>query len=223
MSTSISHLYSLKEDAYFEHIRHDVLELLPSNPQRILDVGCGSGYTGEAAKKMTGAEIVGIELDKEATEEAVHRLDYAMQGNLEELSPDTFSEGSFDCILCADVLEHMADPWQALEKLSGWLTDDGVLIASIPNIQHITTVLKILFDKWEYSDEGGILDRTHLRFFTLHTIKKMFADSGFTITHIEANASKTLKFKIATILSLSLFKPFTIYQYRVIAKKESSS
>lgn len=212
-------LYIAKSPEYFGHIREDVIELIPSGVKKVLDVGCGSGATGSAIGTRTGAEVTGIELDKTAANEAEKRLHRVLTGSLEDMPDSTFPAGYFDCIVCADVLEHMVDPWQALNRLRGWLGKDGVLIASIPSIRHITVVLRILFDRWEYCEEGGILDKTHLRFFTLYTMRRMFADCGYEIQSVRTNASRTLKFKIANLLSFGLFRPFTVYQYRITARK----
>jgi len=136
-----------------------------------------------------------------------------------ELIELDFPNEYFDCIIYADVLEHLKNPENVLIKHREKLNDNGYIIASIPNIQYIRPVLSILFDKLEYA-EAGILDRTHLRFFTLHTIKKMFADTGFEIIKINDNRNESLKFKIINMLSFNLLKKFSVFQYLILAKKK---
>ena len=203
---------------YYNNLRTDVLELLPNKLSKILEAGCGEGFTGEEAKKRTGAEITGIELFNDAAEKARTRLDKVIGGNLELIELD-FPNEYFDCIIYADVLEHLKNPENVLIKHREKLNDNGYIIASIPNIQYIRPVLSILFDKLEYA-EAGILDRTHLRFFTLHTIKKMFADTGFEIIKINDNRNESLKFKIINMLSFNLLKKFSVFQYLILAKKK---
>jgi 2-polyprenyl-3-methyl-5-hydroxy-6-metoxy-1,4-benzoquinol methylase len=139
-------------------------------------------------------------------------------GDIEDLNLD-FPEGYFDCILCADVLEHTKNPWEVLRKLYGYLDDEGILIASIPNIRHIVPILKILFDRFEY-EESGILDKTHLRFFTLHTMKQMFEENGYRITRIESNRSSSWKFWLLNLFSIGLMRQLSIYQYVIVAQKK---
>ena len=202
---------------YYNNLRTDVLELLPLNSKKILEAGCGEGYTGEEAKKRTGAEVTGIELFEEAAAKAKTRLDRVIIGDLEQINLD-YPDKYFDCILYADVLEHLKNPEKVLSNHFRKLSDKGYIIASIPNIQYIRPVLSILSDKLEYED-AGILDRTHLRFFTLHTIKKMFSECGFEIIKINTNSNDSLKFKIINNLSFGLTKKFSVFQYLILAKK----
>ncbi len=128
-----SEMYSEKSEAYYGLVRHDVLALIPAGTKRILDVGCGNGDTGFAAKHLHGAqEVVGIEFFDSAANVAKGKLDKVVTGDIEHLDLD-FPESYFDCIICADVLEHTRDPWEVLKKLRRYLDDHGVLIASIPN------------------------------------------------------------------------------------------
>ena len=206
---------------YYNNLRTDVLELLPPNLSRILEAGCGEGYTGAEAKKRTGAEVIGIELFIDAALKAKTRLDNVITGDLEYIELD-YPDKYFDCILYADVLEHLKNPERVLIKHRDKLGDNGFVIASIPNIQYIRPVLSILSDKLEYAD-AGILDRTHLRFFTLHTIKKMFSETGFEIIKINENRNESLKFKIINLLSCNLLKKFSVFQYLILAKKKLSN
>jgi 2-polyprenyl-3-methyl-5-hydroxy-6-metoxy-1,4-benzoquinol methylase len=211
-------VYEEKNKSYYGLVRHDVLRLVPHGTKRLLDVGCGSGDTGFAAKQLLSVqEVIGIEFYEPAAEVARRKLDQVVVGDVEQIALN-FPEGYFDCILCADVLEHTKNPWEVLRTLYHFLQNDGVLIASIPNIRHIVPLLKIIADRFEY-EESGILDRTHLRFFTLHTIKNMFHQTGYRITQMEANRSRSWKFTLLDLFFLGILRPFSIYQYVVVAKK----
>jgi 2-polyprenyl-3-methyl-5-hydroxy-6-metoxy-1,4-benzoquinol methylase len=204
---------------YYSIERGDILELLPRGVQHLLDVGCGEGVTGASAKKLCGVqEVVGIEFFEPAARKAVENLDRVIIGDVETLELD-FPPGYFDCIVCADVLEHTRDPWIVLKKLRPLLSDNGVLIASIPNIRNVIPILKILTDRFEYED-SNILDRTHLRFFTLHTIKLLFRETGFTIIRTLPEHYRSWKFILFHIATLGLLWRFSIYRYKTIAVKD---
>ena len=213
-------LHAVKADPYYGVLRNDILDLVPRTSRKLLDVGCAEGETGAAAKLRCGpgAEVVGIEAHEPAAQIARNRLDRVLMGDVELLTLDV-PDRYFDCILCSDVLEHTKNPWAVLESLRRVLSDDGVLIASLPNLRHIVPILKIVADRFEY-EPSGILDRTHLRFFTQHTMRKLLADSGFRIKRVSANRSKSWKFTLLNILSLGLLRPFSVYQYVFVCTKK---
>jgi 2-polyprenyl-3-methyl-5-hydroxy-6-metoxy-1,4-benzoquinol methylase len=215
----LNNVYSENENSYYDLPREEILNLIPSTTKHLLDVGCGSGTLAAAAKaKYKIDEVVGIEKHEGASKKAALKIDKLICGDIEKVALE-FSEKHFNCIICADILEHLVNPESILDKLKTILSDDGVLITSIPNIRHIVPLLKIIFNKFEY-ESSGILDKTHLRFFTLHTMKKMFDETGFVIQRMECNRSISLKFRVANILTLGLFKPFTVYQYIFVLKKK---
>jgi SAM-dependent methyltransferase len=210
-----------KFQEYYRSIRIDILELMPKGVKRILDLGCGEGFTGYEAKRLTDAEVIGVEIVPEIAALARARLDHVICADIEELKLD-FPDGNFDCILCGDIFEHLKDPWAVLQKIKAKLAVGGVVIASFPNIQYVTAVLKILRDKFEY-EEFGILDNTHLRFFTLHTIKKMFREQGFNIRMIRENRNRGLKMTLFNILTFGLLRKFSVVQFIVLAEKKIAS
>ena len=203
---------------YYELLRPEIFNLIPKSTKRLLDVGCAEGVLAYEAKKKYNIEnVVGVEFIERAAEIAKTRLDGVLIGDIESLNLD-FPAGYFDCVICADVLEHLKDPWKALLRLKQILNDDGAMIISLPNLRHIVPILKIISDRFEYTD-SEILDRTHLRFFTLHTMKKLFDECGLKIESISCNRSVSLKFKLANVLTFGLFKPFSVYQYIFLLKK----
>ena len=171
------------------HRRDDLLDLVPRNAKRILDVGCSVGTVGGALKaRGPEVEVTGIEFDPDAAAEARKILDQVFQLDLNagvtslDLPPDYF-----DCILFGDVLEHLVDPWGLLQMFVGHLRPGGIVITSLPNIRHIDTLFNLAIrGKWPYRDRG-IHDRTHLRFFTLSNIEDLFDSAGLNICEIRRN------------------------------------
>jgi SAM-dependent methyltransferase len=151
---------------YFSHSRPEIAAEVPVSALSILDVGCGTGRLGERLRReVPGRTVTGIELDAAAAQEAARVLDSVHQVDVEAFEVP-FATGQFDCIILADILEHLNDPWAATHRLLDFLRPGGTLIVSLPNIRNIEVMRGLLHDgRWEYQDEG-ILDRTHLRFFT---------------------------------------------------------
>jgi methionine biosynthesis protein MetW len=153
---------------------------------RVLDLGCAAGALGAALMETRGCRVVGIEMDVDAAASArqkgleVHVADLATV-DLGAL----LDRRRFDRIICADILEHLVDPEAALSRIVPLLEDGGAIIASIPNISHIDVQLMLAADRWEYVP-AGLLDRTHLRFFTVAGIRRLAEGCGLRITSLEA-------------------------------------
>ncbi len=185
--------YVNKPNDYYENERPEMIAYLPENAETVLDVGCSNGQFGAAVKKKNNAEVWGIEPFESFGKLAVAKLDKvfiaSVEGTISEL-PDRY----FDVIYFNDVLEHLLDPYSVLEQMKAKLKPNGVIISSIPNIRYFRTFFKILFKgEWDYTDQG-ILDRTHVRFFTKKSIAKMYHNAGFEIvSHEGINGSKSLK------------------------------
>lgn len=213
--------YNHKSKQYFSYVRYDVLNLIPQNVKIILDVGCGEGQTSAVAKKTLNASVaVGVEPFLAAAKVAEMNLDRVLTSDIEVLDLD-YPEGYFDCIICADVLEHTRDPWTVLKKLYYYLSDDGFLVASIPNVQNFLVIKKLLRGTFDYED-SGILDKTHLRFFTLTTIKKMFDETGYEIIKIDSNQNSGRILNILNKLTFGKLYPFTVFQYLILVKKKKA-
>ena len=168
--------------------RRDVMALVPAETRRLLDVGCSNGTLGAALKERDGARVTGIELDPAMAGQARTVLDTVHVGSVED---DTLFERLGDerygCIVFADLLEHLVDPWKALGRFVERLEPDGVVVASLPNIRHYTTIRTLLFSGyWPYRDRG-LHDRTHLRFFTLRNVRELFASAGLEVQALDRN------------------------------------
>lgn len=167
---------------YYECPRHEVAELVSEASRRILDVGCGAGVLGAFLKERQGAVVWGVEYSSHAAAKASQRLDKVFVGGIEE-HIDKLPASFFDTIICADVLEHLIDPWGVLARLGLLLAPGGELVASIPNVRHWSIIWSLLEGHWKYRD-AGILDRTHLRFFTKESIIELFDTTGFQLLEL---------------------------------------
>jgi 2-polyprenyl-3-methyl-5-hydroxy-6-metoxy-1,4-benzoquinol methylase len=159
-----------------------MLPFIPSEAHRILDVGCSFGLFGQSLR-LSGrsADLTGIEPNPPAADEATKSYDRVIVG----LFPDDMPDETFDCIVMNDVLEHMEDPWSALAASTKYLTPNGRVVASIPNVRYIAVLLRLVVGgRWDYAD-SGILDVSHLRFFTRSSIVKLFAGEGYAIDRME--------------------------------------
>ncbi|MSR46793.1 MAG: glycosyltransferase [Planctomycetes bacterium] len=165
---------------YFQHDRPEVRALVPSAARRVLDVGCGAGALGAALQfERPHVEVTGIELDPRAAARASESLARVLTGDaLARLAELT--DQSFDVVLFADLLEHLADPEVALTQARRLLAPGGSVIASLPNVRHWSVVRQLLEGEFRY-EPAGILDRTHLRFFTRQSAQRLFEASGFAV------------------------------------------
>jgi GT2 family glycosyltransferase/glycosyltransferase involved in cell wall biosynthesis/trans-aconitate methyltransferase len=169
--------------SYYENPRGDLFNLFAHPPRIVLELGCGTGATGQAIKqRYPDALVMGFELNKQAAAIARERLDWVVQGNIEQmdLASAGFRLASIDTFIAADVLEHLYNPWLMLHKLRPFLTDDAQVITSIPNSRNAGLLRELAGGSWTYRDEG-LLDWTHIRFFTRQEIEKLFSETGYRI------------------------------------------
>ena len=170
----------MDKNGYYGSEREDIIALIPDDAKRILDIGCGFGLMGKRIKeKRRSAEVIGLEAEPDAADVAKKNLDMLIVGDVESMKLP-FEHGYFDCIVYGEILEHLKNPWQVLKGHSIYLKKGGLCIASMPNISHYSIIEGLLKDRWDYRD-SGILDRTHLRFFTIGGIREMFLDAGYEI------------------------------------------
>lgn len=140
---------------------------------------------GEALKLRQTTRVVGVELEDELAAEADRRLDRVVIGDVEQLAVEGADLGErFDCVVCADVLEHLRDPWNVVQWAATMLTDDGVFVVSVPNIRHAETFWSLLVRSWWPYKPVGIFDRTHLRFFARNNLPELFYGSGLEVTDV---------------------------------------
>lgn len=206
-----------KNDNYYNMEKIRIANLVQRGPNKILDIGCASGRLGRRLKEMNKAEeLMGIEIYQPAADEASKYYDKVYRDDVESLILP-YKE-YFDYVICGDILEHLRDPWTLLDRIRGWLKPNGILISSIPNIRY-WRILKdlIILGRWDYT-EAGILDKTHLRFFTRRTYIEMLIISNFTITYKEMWLNSKKK-KLLNRCTLGIFEEFLGSQIMVVAKK----
>lgn len=175
-------------EGYHDHARPDIYDLVlrhsPTSHPRVLDLGCAAGRLGEALKTRGGALLVhGVEQDDSAAAAARTRLDRVWRGDLSELDWSGLGE-EYDVVIAADLLEHLADPWQILREARSVLASNGRVVASIPNVRYWKVVADLLFRGEFRYVEAGVLDRTHLRFFTRKGIIRLFSETGYAIEYL---------------------------------------
>jgi 2-polyprenyl-3-methyl-5-hydroxy-6-metoxy-1,4-benzoquinol methylase len=213
-----------KQDWYYGFVRKDIAPVVPEYAENVLEVGCGAGATLQWLKECGRAgRISGIELNHEAAELAFTRLDkvYAGDANMhmKNLRPE-----SHDLVLCLDVLEHLKDPWQTLKQIFELVRPGGHVVVSLPNVRHRSVLMPLLFKgQWQYT-EAGIMDRTHLRFFTRQSALEMLQQAGFSVSKVHSNYSWRNNWdKWKDILSFGLFNEFLTFQYIIRAEKPLKS
>ncbi|MCK4223722.1 MAG: class I SAM-dependent methyltransferase [candidate division Zixibacteria bacterium] len=213
-------LYKEKDNNYYGLIRHDLIQMIEGSGNKILDIGCGEGQTGWTLKKSGKAkEVVGVELIEGPAKRAEIRLDRVIHGDVEEITL-SFEPGYFDYIILADVVEHLIDPWRVIKQLSRFLSREGFLVASIPNVKYWRVLMDlIVFDRWTYH-RAGILDKGHLRFFTYTTMAEMFKTNGFELKEIKAKKSTRLANKLFNRATFGIFEKFLVPGYLVKAQRK---
>lgn len=208
-----------KNNGYFEWTRKDILPLLPEKIDRILEIGCGEGNTLTWIKSIKSCKwIAGVELSHNAALKAKKNKITCYEGNIEVMELK-IEEQTLDVILCLDVLEHLSDPWTTIKKLHKLLTPGGVIISSIPNIQHYSVTVPFIFKgNWNYS-HAGILDKTHLRFFVKKTAVELMEISGLKTDKIIWTVLRKKVDPIIIKIIPDYFKRFFEYQYLIRVKK----
>jgi len=165
--------------------RNDVLRLVPHDAHTILSVGCATGVT-ERELIAQGKNVIGIEFNSEWAREAGRYLDRVIVGDVETLSLP-LEDASIDCIIYADVLEHLRCPETVLLRHRRLLSSRGTIIVSVPNMRFWEVVFNLAIrGDWRYTD-AGILDRTHLRVFTPKSTLRMLRETGFDVHKINRN------------------------------------
>ena len=212
--------YDSKAQSYFGTPRREMLEFVPPGVNSVLEIGCGTGAFGALVKQQRGtSRYVGVELMSQAAEVARTLLDEVIVTNIEQ-NPLPFPPESFDCLVCNDVLEHLVDPWTILKTLVRFVRPGGYIVISLPNVRFSEVVKNLVIRKqWEY-EEQGVLDRTHLRFFTESSIRALFNSSGLEILQLRGiNPIKyAWRLRLLNILLLGALSDMRFMQYGCLGK-----
>jgi 2-polyprenyl-3-methyl-5-hydroxy-6-metoxy-1,4-benzoquinol methylase len=176
--------YSSKSGGYFSGARHQFVDDLPGNPSaRLLEIGCSAGNT--AAYAMAQGKCgwcCGVELCPGPAAEAAKKMDRVIVGDVEKLELH-FPPKSFDVLFLSEVLEHLVDPSAVLSKLRGLLKPGALVMAGSPNVCHQSVLRMLLKGRWDYQSQG-IMDATHLRWFSPSTYREMFESCGFIVDEV---------------------------------------
>lgn len=212
-----------KPKGYYDSIRNDMLKYIPKEAKRTLEFGCGKGGFSALLKQTNNVEAWAVEIDKESAKAAAKKLDKVINNDahkaIDEL-PDNF----FDCIIFFDILEHLVDPYSLLTSVKKKLTKNGVIVTSIPNIRYYRHLVDfVVHGNWDYKDKG-ILDKTHLRFFTYKSIVKLFNGLAFEISEIEGiHPTSSRAFKLLNMLLLGAIWDIRYKHFAVVAKPKLES
>ena len=196
----------------YETDRPDVQALVPRSAARILDLGCASGALGGSLKRRQGAEVVGIELDPGYARDAEDRLDRVVCADLVAgLEEDL---GTFDCVVAADVLEHLVDPWDALRRATALLRPGGVAVVSLPNVRSWETFRELGWrGRWPRRP-AGLFDATHLRWFALPDARELLEQAGLEVVEVDGRLLFLgWQLRVAKLLTHTPFEHFMYGQY----------
>jgi 2-polyprenyl-3-methyl-5-hydroxy-6-metoxy-1,4-benzoquinol methylase len=198
---------------YYANDREDMLKYVPKDVKKTLEIGCGCGCFSALLKKQYGIESWGIEIEKKAALEAEKKLDHVINADAKE-SLSHIPGNYFDCIILFDVIEHLEDPYSLLCSLKNKLSRKGVIITSIPNVRYWSNFKELVIKgNWDYKEQG-ILDKTHLRFFTRKSNIKMFNKLGFEILKFEGiHPTSSRTFRLVNLLLLNFLSDVKYKHY----------
>jgi len=167
------------------HRSPDLIDMMPLDAKRVIDVGCGEGKIAQEYHIRAKPEYyMGIEILPEDVAIAKQFCDECLLGNIEEFSDlEWRALSNFDLWVFGDVLEHLYDPWKILCKVHSVIPAGGQLMCCIPNAQHWSIQARLSIGEWRYENKG-LLDKTHIRFFTKKTIIELLESSGFEVLEI---------------------------------------
>lgn len=211
-------IFEKETKGYYDLVRTDALKILPAENRwnSVLEVGCGDGLTLEHLKKKNiAAKTTGVEIDPSAAERATGRVDRVLNCSADVMRRNLQNE-EFDLILCLDVLEHLYDPWTILREIEAVLQPGGYLLISIPNVQHWSVIVSLLFGRWNYT-KAGLMDQTHIRFFTEKSLRQLIFQANMNVLKCEGQMGKDIR--VLDYLTFRLFHGFFSYQYFLLAQK----
>jgi tRNA(1-methyladenosine) methyltransferase and related methyltransferases len=172
----------MKQTPIHDNFNAELLALIPRDALRIIEVGCSSGALARQYRKLNrDCEYIGLEIDADYAQVARAHCSKVVVANVEQMADSAFrSLLPADCWIFGDVLEHLYDPWGVLQRIRTSLPPHGSVVACIPNAQHWSVQLRLNNGDFRYEDLG-LLDRTHIRWFTNRTVGELFRSTGYEI------------------------------------------
>jgi O-antigen biosynthesis protein len=204
---------------YFSDAKPAFLQLIDPRGLRVLDLGCGGGHNGAMLKKAGAREVVGVERDPGAAQDARKRLDRVVACDLARLDPADLGAEPFDAILASDVLEHLFDAEDVLARAVTRLRPGGAVVVSLPNISNVYVFSQLLLKTWPRRD-SGIFDRTHVRFFARRDMVRLLQGAGLRVLRVEPYFTRYRAIRAAAlVLSLYVFRDYWARQFLLLAVK----
>ncbi len=206
------------EIGYFKNNRSEMLKYIPENAVNILEVGCGEGNF-ISLLKSDERELWGVEMNDLAAQKATEVCKFVLSGDFDSVY-EQLPAYHFDCIIFNDVLEHLYTPQEVIRRVKTLLSPTGVLVVSIPNFRFISNLIEILIEgEFRYKPEGGILDDTHIRFFTKKSMKRMFEEEGYKVLTQEGIRERNdWKMKLIYVLSFGKMNDARYVNFAMVAK-----
>lgn len=204
---------------YFQ--RKEMLQFVPMECKKILEVGCGDGRFSSLLKEREGVEVWGIEIHPDSAAVASGKLDKVLCGDFLEILKMDLQENTFDCIVFNDVLEHFLYPEEILVCLKKILIKDGYVVSSLPNFRYVGNLWEIIIDKDFQYKSAGILDKTHMRYYTEKSIIRLYQQSGYKVLKCQGiNPTRSIKVKLFNWLMFNFFSDIFFMQFATIAQVE---
>jgi 2-polyprenyl-3-methyl-5-hydroxy-6-metoxy-1,4-benzoquinol methylase len=203
--------YDSKDAVYFGYPRGEVLPLLPDRFSTVIDIGGGSGATLDLIKsRFPQVSTICADNQKSALDLAAHAGHRTVPCDLDQRVPPEIAE--CDVVLCLDVLEHLMDPWSVLAAIRQLMPQGATVILSLPNVRFLPVSTNLLFrGRWELQDTG-VLDRTHLRFFTRRSALALLEGAGFKMSRLERKIGFGRRGKLLNISTAGVFKDLLCVQ-----------
>lgn len=210
--------YDGKPASYFSDARQDIVTLLQTGAESaIIELGCGSGGTGRAVMAAGKAgRYVGIELSQTAAKVAAESFAEVLVGDVDALDLSHL-QGAFDALIISEVLEHLVDPWTALERLVACLKPGGVVFASSPNVAQFGVIKGLIMGRFDYK-EMGVMDRTHLRWFTPNSYRTMFEAAGVEVEDLRPIRAFGGKARVVNALTRGRFQHLFMTQIMIVGR-----
>lgn len=207
------------QNGYFQNQRPEMLKYIPDSALNILEVGCSEGLFCKVLQRPD-REIWGVEMNPDAAQKATEVCTFVLSGDFNEIY-EQLPKNHFDCVVFNDVLEHIYAPWDTIRLVKAILKPTGVIVSSIPNFRYVGNLItEVLWEgDFRYRPEGGILDDTHIRFFTSKSICRMFKDQGYEILiHEGIRPCKSWKEKLFINLSFGKLKDARFKQFATVVR-----